>query len=127
MWEREFAERDMSKTVVILGADDARSEIRMKECGDVARRVGDVDLKFVSNELSMDEIVEQAKDAVVILPNGPFKEMTELARRLPNLKMIQTFSAGTDYLDKAALAEMGVVVANNGARTPWQWRSMPSD
>lgn len=104
----------MSKTVVILGADDARSEIRMKECGDVARRVGDVDLKFVSNELSMDEIVEQAKDAVVILPNGPFKEMTELARRLPNLKMIQTFSAGTDYLDKAALAEMGVVVANNG-------------
>ena len=73
-----------------------------------------MELKHVSNAMSLDEIAEAAKDAVVILPAGPFKEMTELARRLPNLKMIQTFSAGTDYLDKAALAEMGVVVANNG-------------
>jgi phosphoglycerate dehydrogenase-like enzyme len=104
----------MAKTVVILGPDDARSDIRMRECGDVARRIGGVELKHVSNTLPLDQIVEQAQDAVVILPAGPFKEMTELARRLPNLKMIQTFSAGTDYLDKAALAEMGVVVANNG-------------
>ena len=104
----------MSNVVVILGPEGERADIRMRECGDVARRVGGVELKHVSSDLPLDEIVEQAKDAVVILPNGAFKEMTELARRLPNLKMIQTFSAGTDYLDKAALAEMGVVVANNG-------------
>ncbi len=104
----------MSNIVVILGPNNAGSETRMKETSEAAEKVGGIDLRFVDSGQSFDDIVEQCQGAVVLLPAGHNSQLTELAEKLPTLKLIQTFSAGTDYIDKAALAELGVDVANNG-------------
>ncbi|NQW19372.1 MAG: hydroxyacid dehydrogenase [Chloroflexi bacterium] len=104
----------MSNIVVILGPNNEGSNTRMKETTEAAERVGGIDLRFVDSEQSFDEIVEQCKGAVVLLPAGHNSKLTELAEKIGTLKLVQTFSAGTDYIDKAALAELGVDVANNG-------------
>mgnify|MGYP006136483173 CR=1 FL=1 len=47
---------------------------------------------------------------------GRYGQMTELARLLPELRLVQTYTAGTDWLDVAALDQLGVKVSdNNGA------------
>lgn len=104
----------MSNIAVIIGPDNEGSKIRMKETAEAAERVGGIELKFVDSEQSFGNIVEQCKGAVVILPTGHNKELVPLAEKLGTLKLVQTFSAGTDYIDKAALAELGVDVSNNG-------------
>jgi phosphoglycerate dehydrogenase-like enzyme len=54
-----------------------------------------------------------AVDADVILPwLGSFD--LDMGRKATHLKMVQALSAGTDYLPVAELAEMGILVANNG-------------
>jgi phosphoglycerate dehydrogenase-like enzyme len=104
----------MSNIAVILGPDNDGSKIRMKETTEAAARVGGIELKFVDSEQPFDDILEQCKGAVVILPAGHNKDLVALAEKLGTLKLVQTFSAGTDYIDKAALAELGVDVSNNG-------------
>jgi phosphoglycerate dehydrogenase-like enzyme len=104
----------MSNIVVILGPNNEGSKTRMKEVSEAADKVGGIDLRFVDSEQSFEEIAEQCAGAVVILPAGHNKELVPLAEKIGTLKLVQTFSAGTDYLDKAALAELGVDVANNG-------------
>jgi phosphoglycerate dehydrogenase-like enzyme len=104
----------MSNIVVILGPNNEGSKTRMQEVSEAADKVGGIDLRFVDSEQSFDEIAEQCAGAVVILPAGHNKELVPLAEKIGTLKLVQTFSAGTDYLDKAALAELGVDVANNG-------------
>ena len=74
---------------------------------------GGVAVKWVDSSLPEDEVVAACRDAIAIVPeDGAFS--TEMARRMPNLKLIQCLSAGTEWLDRGALAEMGVIVANNG-------------
>jgi phosphoglycerate dehydrogenase-like enzyme len=104
----------MSNIAVILGPDNKGSKIRMKETLEAAERVGGIELRFVDSDQSFDDIVEQCKGAVVILPAGHNSQLVALAEKLGTLKLVQTFSAGTDYIDKAALAELGVDVSNNG-------------
>lgn len=104
----------MSNIVVILGPNNAGSETRMREVSEAAEKVGGIDLRFVDSGQPFDDIVEQCNGAVVILPAGHNSQLTQLAEKLGTLKLVQTFSAGTDYIDKAALAELGVDVANNG-------------
>jgi phosphoglycerate dehydrogenase-like enzyme len=104
----------MPGVVVILGPDNAGGKTRLKECQAVASRVGGVTLKYVSSELPEDEIIRQCKDAIAILPNGTRNLTPAMAAKMPKLRLVQTFSAGTDYLDKAGLAELGIDVANNG-------------
>jgi phosphoglycerate dehydrogenase-like enzyme len=86
----------------------------MKEVSEAAEKVGGIDLKFVDSGQPFDDVVEQCNGAVVLLPAGHNSQLTELAEKIGTLKLVQTFSAGTDYIDKAALAELGVDVANNG-------------
>ncbi|MGB1749028.1 MAG: 2-hydroxyacid dehydrogenase [Dehalococcoidia bacterium] len=104
----------MSNIVVILGPQNEGSEIRMRETQEAADKVGGIDLRFVNSDLSFDEVVEQSQGAVVLLPQGKYDQLTDLAGKISSLKLVQTFSAGTDWIDKAGLAEMGVDVANNG-------------
>jgi phosphoglycerate dehydrogenase-like enzyme len=104
----------MSSIAVILGPDTPANRIRMEECQAVADRKGAVELRFVDNDRSEAELIESLKDAVAIMPAGAREFTQEMIEKLPNLRLIQTFSAGTDYLDKTALAEAGVDVANNG-------------
>ena len=104
----------MSNVVVILGPDNPSSARRLNECQAVADRIGGVQLKLVNSGLAPEEIVAQCQDAIAILPSGARNLTPEMAAKMPKLKLIQTFSAGTDYLDKSALAELGIDVANNG-------------
>ena len=86
----------------------------MKETREAADGVGGIDLRFVDNKQSFDEVVGQCQGAAVILPQGRYGHLTALAGKVSTLKLIQTFSAGTDWIDKAGLAELGIDVANNG-------------
>jgi len=104
----------MPGVVVILGPRGARSEARFMECSKAAERFDEIELRLVDAGQDQDEIAAQCMDAIAILPEGRTVVSAELVGRLPNLKLIQTFGAGTDRLDKAALAELGVDVANNG-------------
>ncbi|MDP6666564.1 MAG: 2-hydroxyacid dehydrogenase [Dehalococcoidia bacterium] len=104
----------MSNIVVILGQPRPGSEIRNREVQAAADRVGGIDVRRVDSSQSFDAVVEQCQGAVVILPQGPYPKILELAEKLSTLKLVQTSSAGTDWIDKAGLAELGVDVANNG-------------
>ena len=74
---------------------------------------GGVAVQWVDSSLPEDEVVAACRDAIAIVPeDGAIS--TDMARRMPNLKLIQCLSAGTEWLDRGALAEMGVMVANNG-------------
>lgn len=104
----------MSNIVVILGPRNEGYEVRLKETQDAAARVGQIDLRIVDNGQPFDDIAEQCQGAVVVVPYGKYDELTELAEKISTLKLVQTPSAGTDWINKAALAELGVDVANNG-------------
>lgn len=104
----------MAKIAAILGPDNPASQVRLKECQAVADRLGGLELRLVNSELPEDQLLEQLKDVIAIMPNGAREFTPAMIEKLPNLRLIQTFSAGTDYLDKTMLAENGVDVANNG-------------
>jgi D-3-phosphoglycerate dehydrogenase len=82
----------------------------------LAESDGALKLHFVDNQLALDEQVTECGETPVIILSGKPADTLALIRRLPDLKLIQVFSAGTDWLDVAAIAELGVEVAdNNGA------------
>ncbi len=72
------------------------------------------EISWVKADLPIDEAAEQLKDTLVVITYGEIPFTTELAAKCPNLKLIQSTSAGTNQLDKVGLAELGVKVANNG-------------
>lgn len=101
--------------VVLLGPmGDARSQMRQDELVDAAKEYPEVELRFVDTDQPMDDVIRECQDAVALIPAGVRTFDTEFISKLGNLKLIQTFSAGTDWMDKAALAELGVNVSNNG-------------
>lgn len=104
----------MADTVVLLGPDNHATYKTLQRYQDLAISNGShVEVKLVDQNQPEDDIVEACKDAVALLPvTRSFT--TRLIRRLPNLKLIQVISAGTDWMDKPALYELGVKVANNG-------------
>ena len=104
----------MSDVVVLLGRDTPAGKVRLRDCQAVADRVGDLELCFVDSELPEDEIVERCRDAIAIMPAGTRVLTATVVAKMPRLRLIQTFSAGTDSLNIAALADLGVEVANNG-------------
>ena len=104
----------VSSVVVLLGRDTAAGRVRLRDCQAVADRVGGLELRFVDSELPEDEIVERCRDAIAIMPAGTRVLTPAVVAKMPRLCLIQTFSAGTEHLDDAALADLGVAVANNG-------------
>lgn len=101
--------------VVLLGPmGDARSQLRNAELVDAAKAYPEVELKFVDAKQPREDVIRECQDAVAMIPAGHNAFDTELVSQLDGLKLIQTFSAGTDWMDKAALAELGVKVSNNG-------------
>ena len=104
----------VSSVVVLPGRDTAAGRVRLRDCQAVADRVGGLELRFVDSELPEDEIVERCRDAIAIMPAGTRVLTPAVVAKMPRLRLIQTFSAGTEHLDDAALADLGVAVANNG-------------
>lgn len=73
-------------------------------------------LRFVDSEQAVADIAAQCGDTPVIVVGGNYYHLAELAQHLPALRLVQTFTAGTDWIDIAALAARGVLVSdNNGA------------
>ncbi|MDP6017574.1 MAG: NAD(P)-dependent oxidoreductase [Candidatus Latescibacteria bacterium] len=80
------------------------------------RQPDDPDLHFrhVDADLDEDALVEQCQDATALLVQTRNADLVALARRLPDLRLIQTYTAGTDWLDVQGLADAGITVADNG-------------
>ena len=72
-----------------------------------------VEIVWVDSEQSIEQQAAALKDAVAVIPiPSVFPE--ELATACPNLKLVQTVSAGTNMINLDALKEIGIQVANNG-------------
>ncbi|NQW16461.1 MAG: lactate dehydrogenase [Chloroflexi bacterium] len=105
----------MAKQVVVLGTPDKKTDASVVRFKELAAESGnDVEVVFVDSTQSADEVVAQCQDAVAIIPAGVRALTTEMMSKLPNLQLVQTTSAGTDWIDKPAVYELGVKVANNG-------------
>jgi lactate dehydrogenase-like 2-hydroxyacid dehydrogenase len=72
-----------------------------------------VELIWVDSTQPVEQQATQLKDAVAVIA-APSAFSVDLALACPNLKLIQTVSAGTNMIDLPALDELGIKVANNG-------------
>lgn len=104
----------MSVVVVLGPMSEPRAGHRNRELEAAASGYPEMTLRFVDSDRTVDEVADDCKDAVAIISGGVRTFGTDLISKLPKLKLVQTPSAGTDWIDKAALAELGVDVANNG-------------
>ncbi len=71
----------------------------------------DVEIVLVDPSLSDDEQAALCRDVSAMITS---KVSVDILKQCPNVKIIQTLSAGYDMLDLAAILEMGILVANNG-------------
>lgn len=98
----------MSTPVYVLSPDDPYQLETFKRFAPE-----DVDVIWVDAKQSIDAQAAQLQDAAAIVIS-PTTFPVELALKCPNLKLLQTVSAGTNTLDIKALEEIGIQVANNG-------------
>ncbi len=102
----------MSTRVALLEGRQS-GERRVEALARIARKNGLVDCVLVDLAQESDRIVKDCGGAeVLIAPN--VAGTNALAAGIAGLKLLQTFSAGTDQLDKAMLLSHGIRVANNG-------------
>ena len=104
----------MSVAVLLVPMSNPNARSRAEAIERIADRYETLEMRFVDSDLPEEKILEECMDAVALISGGARSFGTEFIAKLPNLRLIQTMSAGTDWLDKAALAEMGIKVANNG-------------
>ena len=103
----------MSKTTVALVTTAQALGPRHEALARNAEANGLIELVVMDEEQGVAAIVDHCRDAEVLICRN-IDMINEVAVGLRNLKLIQTFSAGTDRLDKHILASRGVHVANNG-------------
>ncbi len=94
----------MGPKIAYLAPDDSQ----MEAIRDLAPE--GVDIAWINSTLSTDELAAILRDTVVIYGNATL----DLASRCPGLKLVQVSSAGTDRLDVAGLAALGIPVSNGG-------------
>ena len=104
----------MAKTrVALLTKRPQHNEIRLAALLEIAEKNNLLELVVADLEQEPEEIIADFQGAsVLIAPN--IKPANFIATQLPDLKLLQTFSAGTDQLDLALLLKHGIEVANNG-------------
>ena len=103
----------MASPKVAVVMPEAANKDRLVHYTQAAGLEEDVEFIFVDAGKEPEEVVSQCMEAAALMPTT-FTMTTDQFRRLPNLRHIQVTSAGTDWLDKVALAELGVTVSNNG-------------
>lgn len=86
-----------------------------KERGEFTKRLAppDFEVILVDNSLSDTEKIPRCKDVDAII-TVPADVSVQLLAHCPNVRLIQTLSAGYDPLDVKAIGEMGIPIANNG-------------
>ncbi len=98
----------MSPKIVLYNPDDSTLESLRAASQDGA------EIEWVDSNLPIDEAAEILKDTRAMILTGHTHVDLKLAAKCSELRLIQTVSAGTDYLDKTALGELGIRVSNNG-------------
>ena len=98
----------MSTSVYVLSRGDARQLETFRQLAPEG-----VEIKWVDATQPLEQQAAQLQEAVAVIA-APSAFPVELALKCPNLKLIQTVSAGTNQIDIAALQELGIQVANNG-------------
>ena len=98
----------MSAKVVLLSPENAEQLEAVRSHAPEGVEIG-----WVDSDLPIEEQAAQMQDVVSVIAI-PSVFPVELARACPNLRLVQTVSAGTNMMDLQALGELGVKVANNG-------------
>lgn len=102
----------MSTKAVLLSSGET-GERRVTQLQALADKQGLVKFDVVDARQPAESIVRDCAGADVLI--APNTEATNpIAAAIGGLKLLQTFSAGTDRLDKALLLNHGIKVANNG-------------
>jgi phosphoglycerate dehydrogenase-like enzyme len=104
----------MLPTVVLLAPQTPGIPDRLRHLEQLAQTVGEVHFTHVDVDLPLEQTVTACGDTRAILLASATAQIVPLAARLPGLKLVQIFSAGSDWLDVAGLAAMGAQVADNG-------------
>ena len=105
----------MAVVVLLAPNVEARTQTRTSEILEEAKKHPDVELRFVDSGQNPEDVLKDCEDAVALIAAGGRNMLdAEFISKLGKLRLIETFSAGTDWMDKAALAELGVAVSNNG-------------
>jgi len=73
-----------------------------------------VDIKWLDSNTPLLEAADALSETTVVILGGEIPFSVELASKCPNLRLIQSTSAGTNQLDKVGLGELGIDVSNNG-------------
>ena len=68
---------------------------------------------WVNSDLPDEDLIQLCRDADAILSIVP-NVSVEVLKHCPNIKILQTLSAGYDQLDVPAINELGIPIANNG-------------
>lgn len=71
------------------------------------------EIKWVDSTQPIEKQAEELNGVVSVIVT-PSEYSTELAVLTPTVRLVQTVSAGTNVIDKTALGELGITVANNG-------------
>jgi phosphoglycerate dehydrogenase-like enzyme len=98
----------MSTRVHVLSRDDPRQLATFQQLAPAG-----IEVIWVDVTQPLDQQAAQLREAVAVIAT-PTAFPVDLALKCPNLKLVQTVSAGTNTLDIAALNELGILVANNG-------------
>ena len=98
----------MSAKVVLLSPDNTEQLEEIRRLAPEGVEIG-----WVDSTLPIEQQAEQMRDTIAVIAIPSVFPM-ELARACPNLRLVQTVSAGTNMMDLQALGELGVKVSNNG-------------
>ncbi len=74
---------------------------------------GGEEIAWVDSNQPVEKQAEDLRGVVAVIP-FPSRYPVELAQLTPSVRLVQTVSAGTNMIDKVALGELGIRVANNG-------------
>ncbi len=80
-----------------------------------AEGVVDIEIEMVDEHLSRDELIERCSGCqAIVVGMGVASFDPGVAAGVEGLRLVQTMTAGTDFLDVAGLEAMGLRVENNG-------------
>jgi phosphoglycerate dehydrogenase-like enzyme len=98
----------MSTSIYVLSRNDPRQLETFRKLAPEG-----VEVKWVDVTQPIDQQAAQLQEARAVIA-VPSAFPIELALKCPNLRLVQTVSAGTNMIDIAALNELNIKVANNG-------------
>lgn len=103
----------MSTIAVLLAPAGVTAQTRLAALQKLADRNGHVRFRHVDSRQSAAQVIADCAGAAVLIASN-VESSTPIAAGIRGLRLLQTFSAGTDQLDKQFLLQHGVRVANNG-------------